>query len=147
MRPVCRPANIRGLQGHVVIDEAAFHPDVQGVLEAATALLIWGGQITIISSHNGKNNPFAQLCRDIEAGRYGADAAVVTVTFDDAVTNGLRTRVLHEGHTAHGRRQEEWYSKIRNAYGVRKAAMRGSSMPSRATAAASACLASGLKTP
>ncbi|MCR2726210.1 hypothetical protein NSP06_24420, partial [Salmonella enterica] len=55
-----RPANIRGLQGHVVIDEAAFHPDVQGVLDAATALLIWGGQITIISSHNGKNNPFAQ---------------------------------------------------------------------------------------
>ena len=35
-----RPANIRGLQGHVVIDEAAFHPDVQGVLDAATALLI-----------------------------------------------------------------------------------------------------------
>ena len=88
-----RPANIRGLQGHVVIDEAAFHPDVQGVLDAATALLIWGGQITIISSHNGKNNPFAQLCRDIEAGRYGADAAVVTVTFDDAVTNGLYERV------------------------------------------------------
>lgn len=37
-----RPANIRGLQGVVVIDEAAFHQDVQGVLDAATALLIWG---------------------------------------------------------------------------------------------------------
>ena len=56
-----RPANIRGLQGHVVIDEAAFHPDVQGVLDAAAALLIWGGQITVISSHNGKNYPFAQF--------------------------------------------------------------------------------------
>ncbi|MCH1985263.1 hypothetical protein L7Q78_09160 [Achromobacter xylosoxidans] len=120
-----RPANIRGLQGHVVIDEAAFHPDVQGVLEAATALLIWGGQITIISSHNGKNNPFAQLCRDIEAGRYGEDAAVVTVTFDDAVTNGLYERVCFmkgTPPTAEGKR--EWYTKIRNAYGVRKAAMR-----------------------
>ncbi|HGM7154099.1 TPA: hypothetical protein ACKQE6_002645 [Serratia marcescens] len=39
-----RPANIRGLQGVVVIDEAAFHQDVQGVLDAATALLIWGGE-------------------------------------------------------------------------------------------------------
>lgn len=38
-----RPANIRGLQGMVIIDEAAFHQDVQGVLDAATALLIWGG--------------------------------------------------------------------------------------------------------
>lgn len=39
-----RPANIRGLQGIVVIDEAAFHQDVQGVLDAATALLIWGAR-------------------------------------------------------------------------------------------------------
>lgn len=120
-----RPANIRGLQGHVVIDEAAFHGDVQGVLDAATALLIWGGQITVISSHNGKNNPFAQFCRDIEAGRYGDDAVVFTVTFDDAVANGLYERVCWmkgEQPTAEGK--AKWYAKIRNAYGVRKAAMR-----------------------
>lgn len=120
-----RPANIRGLQGHVVIDEAAFHGDVQGVLDAATALLIWGGQITVISSHNGKANPFAQFCRDIEAGRYGDDAVVFTVTFDDAVANGLYERVCWmkgEEPTANGK--AKWYAKIRNGYGVRKAAMR-----------------------
>lgn len=120
-----RPANIRGLQGHVVIDEAAFHPDVQGVLDAATALLIWGGRITVISSHNGKNNPFAQFCRDIEAGRYGTDAVVVTVTFDDAVANGLYERVCFMKGTAPTLAgKQSWYSKIRNGYGVRKAAMR-----------------------
>lgn len=120
-----RPANIRGLQGHVVIDEAAFHPDVQGVLDAATALLIWGGQITVISSHNGKKNPFAQFCRDIEAGRYGADAVVVTVTFDDAVANGLYERVcMMKGTKPTAEGKQAWYSKIRNGYGVRKAAMR-----------------------
>lgn len=120
-----RPANIRGLQGHVVIDEAAFHPDVQGVLDAATALLIWGGQITVISSHNGKNNPFAQFCRDIEAGRYGTDAQVVTVTFDDAVANGLYERVcMMKGSKPTLEGKQAWYSKIRNGYGVRKAAMR-----------------------
>ena len=120
-----RPANIRGLQGHVVIDEAAFHPDVQGVLDAATALLIWGGQITVISSHNGKKNPFAQFCRDIEAGRYGNDATVVTVTFDDAVANGLYERVCFmKGTPATLEGKKAWYSKIRNGYGVRKAAMR-----------------------
>ena len=42
-----RPANIRGLQGIVVIDEAAFHQNVAAVLEAATALLIWGGSVSI----------------------------------------------------------------------------------------------------
>lgn len=120
-----RPANIRGLQGHVVIDEAAFHPDVQGVLDAATALLIWGGQITVISSHNGKRNPFAQFCRDIEAGRYGTDAVVVTVTFDDAVANGLYERVcMMRGTTPTADGKRDWYNKIRAAYGVRKAAMR-----------------------
>jgi len=120
-----RPANIRGLQGHVVIDEAAFHPDVQGVLDAATALLIWGGQITVISSHNGKSNPFAQFCRDIESGRYGADARVVTVTFDDAVANGLYERVCFmKGTQPTVEGKQAWYSKIRNGYGVRKAAMR-----------------------
>ncbi|WP_237736903.1 hypothetical protein [Serratia fonticola] len=113
-----RPANIRGLQGVVIIDEAAFHQDVQGVLDAATALLIWGGRIVVISSHNGKNNPFNQFCLDIEAGRYGSDAAVFTVTFDDAVANGLYERVCAmsgEAITVEGK--EAWYSRIRNAYG------------------------------
>jgi phage FluMu gp28-like protein len=120
-----RPANIRGLQGIVIIDEAAFHADVQGVLDAATALLIWGGRIVVISSHNGKNNPFNQFCTDIEDGRYGDDATVMTVTFDDAVANGLYERVCmmkREEPTAEGK--ERWYKRIRASYGPRKAAMR-----------------------
>ncbi|TQI78711.1 phage FluMu gp28-like protein [Serratia fonticola] len=120
-----RPANIRGLQGVVIIDEAAFHQDVQGVLDAATALLIWGGRIVVISSENGKNNPFHQFCNDIEAGRYGDDAAVLRITFDDAVANGLYERVCAmsgEEITVEGKKA--WYNRIRNAYGPRKAAMR-----------------------
>ncbi|MBE8611516.1 hypothetical protein CYG68_03685 [Morganella morganii] len=120
-----RPANIRGLQGVVIIDEAAFHPDVQGVLDAATALLIWGGRIVVISSHNGKGNPFNQFCQDIEAGRYGESAAVFTVTFDDAVANGLYERVCAmKGESPTREGKQTWYTKIRNAYGPRKAAMR-----------------------
>lgn len=122
-----RPANIRGLQGKVRIDEAAFHADVQGVLDAATALLIWGGEIVIISSHNGKGNPFNQLIKDIEAGRYGdsGDAVVFTVTFDQAVKNGLFERVcMMKGWTPTPEEKEKWYKRIRSAYGPRKAAMR-----------------------
>ncbi|RZS86060.1 hypothetical protein [Pigmentiphaga kullae] len=120
-----RPANIRGLQGHVVIDEAAFHPDVQGVLDAAIALLIWGGQITVISSHNGKKNPFNQFVKDVEAGRYGPDAIVMTVTFDDAVANGLYERVcMMNGTPATADGKRDWYMRIRNAYGPRVSAMR-----------------------
>ncbi|MGO1073215.1 hypothetical protein [Lysobacter sp. CA199] len=120
-----RPANVRGLQGKVVIDEAAFHVDVEGVLDAASALSIWGGEIVVISSHNGKNNAFNQLVKDVEAGKYGDDAVVFTVTFDQAVANGLYERVcfmLGEQPSAEGK--EHWYKDIRAKYGPRKSAMR-----------------------
>jgi phage FluMu gp28-like protein len=120
-----RPANIRGLQGIVVIDEAAFHQNVQAVLDAATALLIWGGQIRIISSHNGKSNAFNQFVTDIEKGLYGEDAKVFVATFDDAVKNGLYERVqMMKGEPATPEGKATWYKRIRAAYGPRKAAMR-----------------------
>ncbi|WP_256665117.1 hypothetical protein [Pseudomonas sp. SLFW] len=87
------PAGIRGLQGKVIIDEAAFHRDVSAVLDAATALLIWGGRIVIISTHNGKGNAFNQMVNDIRDQRYGDSARVYKATFDDAVANGLYERV------------------------------------------------------
>ena len=38
-----RPSNLRGKQGCAVIDEAAFHEDLQGLLKAALAFTMWGG--------------------------------------------------------------------------------------------------------
>ena len=122
-----RPSNIRGLQGKVIIDEAAFHQDVQAVLDAVTALIIWGGRISIISSHNGRRNPFNQLVLDIQQGQYGddEDALVFRVTFDDAVANGLYERSqMMSGQPATANGKQKWYAKIRNLYGPRKAAMR-----------------------
>ena len=119
------PASIRGLQGIVVIDEAAFHRMVRAVLESATALLIWGGKIRVISTHNGKKNAFNELKNDILKGLYGPDAVVYRATFDDAVANGLYERMClmtNQTPTVEGKRA--WYTKIRNLYGPRKAAMR-----------------------
>lgn len=119
------PANLRGLQGKVIIDEAAFHRDVSAVLDAATALLIWGGRIVIISTHNGKSNAFNQMVNDIRDHRYGDAAQVYRATFDDAVANGLYERVCFmKGEPATSEGKEAWYKKIRNAYGPRKAQMR-----------------------
>lgn len=120
-----RPENIRGLQGHVIIDEAAFHKNVQAVLDAATALLIWGSKIVIISTHNGTANAFNQLIKEIQAGIYEDTAFVYKATFDDAVANGLYERVcLIKGETPTPQGKEKWYKKIRRAYGSRKAQMR-----------------------
>jgi len=46
-------ANLRGKQGRVIIDEAAFHDNLEELLKAALALLMWGGEVRIISTHNG----------------------------------------------------------------------------------------------
>jgi phage FluMu gp28-like protein len=116
------PASIRGLQGIVNIDEAAFHQDVGAVIEACLALIIWGGRIRIISTHNGTKNPFNQLIIDSRAGLYAFK--VFHVTFDDAVANGLFERVcLVKGWTPTASGKKEWYQKVRKAYGTRKAAM------------------------
>ena len=118
-----RPENIRGLQGTVVIDEAAFHRDVRNVIDAVGALLIWGGKIRIISSHNGVTNPFNELIKEAEAGKNGF--VVHTYTFSDAVHNGLFKRVcLIKGEEWTPEKEAAWEAKIRSAYGTRTAKMR-----------------------
>lgn len=117
------PANIRGLQGRVVIDEAAFHRNVAAVIDACNAMLIWGGTIRTISTHNGALNAFNELVKEARAGTY--DYSVHRVTFDDAVANGLYERVcLMRGWKATADGKAEWYRKIRRAYGSRIEAMR-----------------------
>ena len=113
-----RPANIRGLQGVVVIDEAAFHQDVAAVLDAVNALLIWGGRIRIISSHNGEDNPFNQLIKDTRAGLY--DYSIHEIPFSLAVQNGLYERVcLMRGWTPTRDDFTAWLNKILRSYGPR----------------------------
>jgi phage FluMu gp28-like protein len=120
-----RPENVHGLQGIVNIDEAALHKDVRKVIESATALLIWGGTIRIISTHRGLKNPFNELIRDIRQGLYGKAAAVFKITFDECVANGLYERVCFmQGVEPTEEGKKDWYLRIRKGYGPRKAAMR-----------------------
>jgi phage FluMu gp28-like protein len=86
-----RPRSMRGYQGFVVLDEAAFHDDLAELLKAALAMLMWGGRVLVISTHNGADNPFAELVGDIRADKrpYG----LLRVTFDDALEQGLYRRI------------------------------------------------------
>lgn len=114
---------IRGLQGVVVIDEAAYHANVKSVLEACLALLIWGGRIRIISTHNTVMNAFYELIKDIMAGVFPFSHH--HITFDDAVRNGLYIRYcMRNGIKPTDEGKEAWYTKIRSSYGNRVEAMR-----------------------
>jgi len=86
-----RPANLRGKQGKIVIDEAAFHEDLPGLLKAAIAMLMWGGRVVVISTHNGDDNPFNDLISDIRAGK--KPYSLHHTTLDDALQEGLYRRI------------------------------------------------------
>jgi phage FluMu gp28-like protein len=112
-----RPRSLRGRQGYVILDEFAFHDDPDGLLKACMALLIWGGKILVISTHNGADNPFNQLIQDIRKGELGEDANVVRCTFDDAVKDGLYERVcLRKGIAWTAEGEARWRASIRKIY-------------------------------
>lgn len=111
-----RPRSIRGKQGKVTIDEAAFHDDLPGLLKAALAMLIWGGKVRLLSSHNGDANPFNELVNDIRAKK--VPYALHRTTFDDALADGLYERVkLIQGDRLKEKTLSEWRDKIYAQYG------------------------------
>lgn len=113
-----RPTNLRGKQGVVVIDEAAFAPDLAQLLKAAMAMLLWGDKVRIISTHNGVENPFAQLIEEVRAGKRGADASVHRITFQEAVNDGLYQRVcLRKGKPWSQSAQDAWVKQAYAFYG------------------------------
>jgi len=109
------PRNLRGKQGRVIIDEAAFHSALGELLKAALALLIWGGEVHVISTHDGAENPFNDLCQDIRAGK--VPYSLHRVSFDDAVADGLYERVcLRTGKTPTDEGKAKWVADIRAQY-------------------------------
>ena len=111
-----RPTNLRGKQGRVVLDEAAFHDDLGGLLKSAMAMLIWGGEVRIISTHNGDANDFNSLIQDIRAGK--KKYSLHRVDFDEALEQGLYKRiceVLKRGWTLEA--ETSWRQGVIDHYG------------------------------
>lgn len=111
-----RPNNLRGKAGRVVIDEAAFHDDLAGLIKAAMALLMWGGQVRIISTHDGDGNPFNELVTDIRAGR--KKYSLHRIDFDDALADGLYKRICLRTKTKWSKQAEAaWREAMIADYG------------------------------
>ncbi|MCB5198585.1 hypothetical protein LGQ03_04980 [Loktanella sp. TSTF-M6] len=81
-----KPRSLRGRQGFVIFDEAAFHDELDEMLKAAVALLMLGGKVLVISTHDGAENAFNRLIADVRSGK--RKGVVLRVTFDDAVNDG-----------------------------------------------------------
>ncbi len=111
-----RPSNLRGKQGVVVLDEAAFHEDLAGLIKSAMALLLWGGKVRIISTHNGESNAFNKLIKEIQAGK--RKGVVHRTTFKQAVEQGLYKRVcLRLGIEYDSAEETKWVDEVYDFYG------------------------------
>lgn len=111
-----RPSNLRGKQGRVVIDEAAFHDDLQGLIKAAMALLMWGGKVRIISTHDGDANPFNELVLDCRAKK--VPYSLHRIEFKAAVAQGLFKRIcLSTSKEWSPKAEESWVAEMYAFYG------------------------------
>ncbi len=111
-----RPRSLRGRQGLVIIDEAAFHDDLAELVKAALALLMWGGKVLIISTHDGVDNQFNKYIEDIKAGR--RPWAHMRIDLDQALAEGLYKRIcLVGGETWSQEAQDKWRTDLVKTYG------------------------------
>jgi phage FluMu gp28-like protein len=110
------PRNLRSKQGRVVLDEAAFCDDLDELLKAAIALVMWGGQVEVISTHNGEDNEFNQYIQDIRAGK--KKYSLHRETLDEALAEGLYRRIcLVKGEEWSQKKEEEWRQQLIDFYG------------------------------
>jgi phage FluMu gp28-like protein len=110
------PRGLRGKQGVVIIDEAAFVDSLEDLIKAAMAFLMWGGQVVVCSTHDGVENAFNQTIQDIHSGR--APYKYMHVDFDEALRDGLFERIsLVKGDDWTAEAEAEWRQKIIAFYG------------------------------
>lgn len=109
------PRSLRGKQGVVIIDEAAFVDSLAELLKAAMAFLMWGGQVVVCSTHDGTDNHFNQQIQDILAERSKYDH--LKIDFDAALRDGLYQRIcLVTGQEWTPEGEAEWRQDIIDFY-------------------------------
>jgi phage FluMu gp28-like protein len=110
------PRTLRGKQGIVIIDEAAFVDNLKELLKAAMAFLMWGGKVIVCSTHDGTENDFNQEIQSILSERSKYDH--LRVDLDDALQDGLYERIcLVTGKEWTPEGEAEWRNDLIGHYG------------------------------
>ena len=110
------PRQLRGKQGVVIIDEAAFVDNLAELLKAGIAMNIWGGQVVVCSTHDGADNPFNEIIQDILGGR--KPYKHMRIDIDDALRDGLYQRICQvSGEEWSAEKEADWRDNLINFYG------------------------------
>jgi phage FluMu gp28-like protein len=85
-------------------------------MKSAMALLMWGGKVLVISTHNGVDNPYNELVQAARKSR--SPMAFISVKFDDALADGLYRRIcLVTGKEWSRQAEAEWRRPSWTSYG------------------------------
>jgi phage FluMu gp28-like protein len=103
------PRRFRSKGGDVGLDEFAYHDDPQAMYRAAEPATMWGGQLRILSTHNGEASEFNRLCqmgRRVAAGQAkpgDIPFSLHRITIVQAVEQGLVERINETQGTTYTR--------------------------------------------
>jgi phage FluMu gp28-like protein len=110
------PSNMRGMQGVVCIDEAAHQQNLPALMKAAMALLMWGGKLRIISTHNGEAHPFNSIVKAIKQGK--SNFVLHEYPIDLALSEGLYKRICEVGGELWSQdKEDQWLKDLVADYG------------------------------
>lgn len=93
------PARFRSKGGDVTFSELAYHPDPEAMYKAGAPATARGGQLSIISTHNGEGSYFCRLLRGAQRWAAGSPKAgdirmrVHETYIEQAVHEGLVERI------------------------------------------------------
>jgi hypothetical protein len=110
------PENLRDREGVIVLDEFAFRDNQEELIKAANAITMRGGQVRVISTHNGEDNYFNTLCKEIRKGeRLGS---LHHCPFMLAVDQGMyKSMMAVKGQEWTEEKENNW---VENIYGLYK---------------------------
>lgn len=87
------PDAIVGKSGHVKLDEFALHKDQRLLYALAKPVTQWGGTLSIISTHRGRDTTFNEILTEIRTGGNAMGWSLHEVPITRAVQEGLVKKI------------------------------------------------------
>src|SRR5258706_1921854 len=106
------PNALAGKRGHVKLDEFALHQDQRLLYRIAKPVTMWGGTLSLISTHRGIGTLFNQLIRDILEKDNPMGWSLHTVPIENAVAQGLVEKINEKSGREESR--EDFLQRLRS---------------------------------
>ncbi len=106
------PNALAGKRGHVKIDEFALHQDQRLLYRIAKPVTQWGGTISIISTHRGRDTVFNQIIQDILHHGNPMGWKLFSYPIQKAVEEGIVQRINEK--SGRNETNEQFLTRIRS---------------------------------